>query len=239
MNTRLLYHYDSLNLNNFHDYIDEHPHLVVVIKLTNGMILCGYSTEPFIKGQINYGSGFIASLTNECLYFMDDRKNNKLTTYDPFFIIFGNSEIRLKIPETKVYSNLGIVNRCFQTNEKTPEKLFGSPERDNEAEQYEIYSVYFDSFWSIQLYYIMYLYYKWKIHKLLSLCPRRAPWNSVSLRTISIGQMAVIIAQRTSQIINIMVGLYIVIMYMWMYGDGNKHQSIMKDIENIAFSSLV
>ena len=51
--------------------------------------------------------------------------------------------------------------------------------------------------------------------------------------------MAVIIAQRTSQIINIMVGLYIGIMYMWMYGDGNKHQSIMKDIENIAFSSLV
>ena len=40
-------------------------------------------------------------------------QNKRPVTYDDFFIIFGNSELRIKSLENKVFSNFGINNGYF------------------------------------------------------------------------------------------------------------------------------
>ena len=37
-------------------------------------------------------------------------------TYDKFFLIFGNSELRLKQGEVKFFSNFGIANSFYDSN---------------------------------------------------------------------------------------------------------------------------
>ena len=41
--------------------------------------------------------------------------NKRAISYDDFFIIFGNSEVRLKTGEKKMFSNFGINNGYFNT----------------------------------------------------------------------------------------------------------------------------
>ena len=80
-----------------------------------------------IKNEINKGLGFISSLTNrEVFYLRKNYEQAKLTVYDDFFILFGNSELKIKVHEKKIESNLGIVYRYFDTgNHKNPKVLFG------------------------------------------------------------------------------------------------------------------
>ena len=42
-------------------------------------------------------------------------KNSKAITYDEYYIIFGNSEIRIKSLETKVMSNFGLRNGYYDS----------------------------------------------------------------------------------------------------------------------------
>ena len=42
-----------------------------------------------------------------------DTKPNNGMVYDKFFLIFGNSELRLRHAENKVYSNFGVANGYF------------------------------------------------------------------------------------------------------------------------------
>lgn len=49
-------------------------------------------------GPVNRGKGFLASVTNRKVFELD-RSNiqSKLTIYDNYFILFGNSELKIKI----------------------------------------------------------------------------------------------------------------------------------------------
>ena len=68
----------------------------------------------------------------------------KLTVHDDFFILFGNSELKIKVHETKIESNLGIVYKYFDTgSHKNPKVLFGVEEKSTILECYEIYQVSF------------------------------------------------------------------------------------------------
>ena len=42
-------------------------------------------------------------------------KNSKALTYDEYYIIYGNSEIRIKSLETKVFSNFGVKNGFYDS----------------------------------------------------------------------------------------------------------------------------
>lgn len=56
---------------NVHDYIDAHPHYVVIIKLRNGSIIAMYSEIPLKEGLFdNRGKGFIASVTNKKAFYL-------------------------------------------------------------------------------------------------------------------------------------------------------------------------
>lgn len=63
--------------------------------------------------QIGFGKGFIFNLTN--LQVFPLRKDPKMSvlTFDDYFFIFGNSELRLKPSEKKFFTNFGVANSTF------------------------------------------------------------------------------------------------------------------------------
>lgn len=62
------------------------------------------------------GDGLLISLTNQ-KYFELDRTNpaSRVVAYDQFYLIFGNSELRIKAWERCVFSNFNILNKHFDS----------------------------------------------------------------------------------------------------------------------------
>ena len=42
-------------------------------------------------------------------------RNKKAITYDEFYIIFGNSELRIKSQENKLFSNFGLTSSFYDS----------------------------------------------------------------------------------------------------------------------------
>ena len=113
--TSLLYRTDVLNKNNIHRYIDNFPHLVLLLKLENGWVCGGYSEGPFIPKTTSDKDGLIFSVSAR-EFFKLKNKNKRAITYDDFFVIFGNSELRVKTQEGKLFSNFGINAGYYEPN---------------------------------------------------------------------------------------------------------------------------
>lgn len=143
--TRLIYTYDPINSTNFHKYIDEKPEIVVIIKLVNGGCVAAYSEGQF-KRETSTKDGLIISLTNR-EYFTLVEKNRRAITYDDFYLIFGNSEIRLRSQDKELFSNFGISNGYFASRNKRVNVLLcgGENERQINVTSYEVYQLsYYD-----------------------------------------------------------------------------------------------
>lgn len=103
-------------MTNFHTYFDSKNNLVIMVKLTNGVIIGGFTVTPFLSERVpstNKGKGFLFSLTTEKTFQMRSEPKQSITTYDHFFLILGNAEIRLRAGEKKVFSNFGIATSTF------------------------------------------------------------------------------------------------------------------------------
>lgn len=120
-----MYHLDPLNRINFHKYIDGKPQIVLLIKLQNGYVLGAWSEGPFLPGTMSQKDGLIFSLTNRKSFYLK-KASTKAISYDDFFLIFGNSEIRLRTQHSTVYSNFGINNGYYQNKGENVNVLFGS-----------------------------------------------------------------------------------------------------------------
>jgi hypothetical protein len=141
--TRLLHRWDPLNKINFHKYIDEAPHLLLLVRLKNGRIVAGYSNHPIVHGCKGGDNGLLLSVTTEQVFRL--RAPNKAIFYDEYYIIFGNSELRVKSGENLVYSNFGISNSYFDCGQLTVDALFGEGKEGKELpfDAYEIYQLLF------------------------------------------------------------------------------------------------
>ena len=53
------------------------------------------------------------------------RNAEKTIYYDNFYLIYGNSELRFKLNELKVFSNIGINNGVMNANGHTVDVLLG------------------------------------------------------------------------------------------------------------------
>jgi hypothetical protein len=73
------------------------------------------------------------SLSNSKCYYLVER-NKRSITYDDYFIIFGNSEIRIKSGEKKMFSNFGLSNSYFKHNGDGVDMLLGGSKTDREME---------------------------------------------------------------------------------------------------------
>ncbi len=110
----MIYKYDTINPINFHNYIDRKSNLLLVIKLVNGYVIGGFSEYAIEKGRIEKpGSGFIFNCNIKKSYNVRSDARLPVVSYDDYFCLFGNAEIRLKSQEAKVFSNFGIAASTF------------------------------------------------------------------------------------------------------------------------------
>ena len=56
------------------------------------------------------------SLSNKMSFFVEPHKRS--VSYDEYYIIYGNSEIRIKSQEELIFSNFGIAHSYFNSNGK-------------------------------------------------------------------------------------------------------------------------
>ena len=83
------------------------------------------------------------SLTNMKIYPLSPGKRS--VTYDTYFLIFGNSEIRIKHGEFKVFANFGIANGFFIPNGDNVKDILGAgKEREVKIIGFEDFQVFFD-----------------------------------------------------------------------------------------------
>lgn len=99
--TKLLFSYPLMHGLDPHNLVDNNSHYILLIRMVekdpktgkNYVIGC-YSENPLIqKGAHNDGIGFVSSVTNEKTFYLrkDNKHNPRLTEYDPFHFIYGNS----------------------------------------------------------------------------------------------------------------------------------------------------
>lgn len=65
--------------------------------------------------------------------------------YDPYYLIFGNAEVRIRSGEKKVFCNFGINNGYFNSERNRAEDLL-KVKNKNEVEfvNYEIHELFFN-----------------------------------------------------------------------------------------------
>lgn len=64
-----------------------------------------YSEKPLVKGaSINNGLGFVSAVTNKKTFYLRNTPslNPRLTEYNEFYFIFGNSQFRFRINSDKI-----------------------------------------------------------------------------------------------------------------------------------------
>lgn len=132
---------DKLNTTNFHKYIDGKFNLLVVVKLVNGLIVGGYSHSPIQKERADVSSqkGFLFSLDNLRIYSPKADNQYPVVSYDDYFLIIGNSELRIRVNEKKIYSHFGVSNGIFNTDGRKVIDFLGVQAVETELETYEIY----------------------------------------------------------------------------------------------------
>ena len=86
------------------------------------------------------GFGLLLSLWNQETF--EVIQGRKAVTYDDFFMIFGNSELRIKSQDVKVFSNFGINNGHFDSRGHKVEAFLGEGrDREVNIDTYEIYQL--------------------------------------------------------------------------------------------------
>ena len=60
--------------------------------------------------------------------------DKKAISYDEYYLVFGNSEVRIKSQENIVFSNFGISNEFFCSRGKKVDWLLGGDKNEREQE---------------------------------------------------------------------------------------------------------
>lgn len=71
--------------------------------------------------------------------------------YDPYYLIFGNAEVRIRSGEKKVFCNFGINNGYFNSERNRAEDLL-KVKNKNEVEfvNYEIHELFFNEDYTLE-----------------------------------------------------------------------------------------
>ena len=143
--TKCIYRYDPLNTTSFHKYIDEIPNIVILVKTKTkddkDWYIGSYSASPLSSKNAAGSVGILVSptLVSEII------SGKRSITHDNYFLIFGNSEIRIKQGENKVFSNFAIANGFFNPKGKTINDLLNhGKEREIKFITYEVHKVIFE-----------------------------------------------------------------------------------------------
>ena len=92
------------------------------MKIWNGQIIAGYSTPAFVpKTNVDFNEGYMFGLRNKKVFKtkkeptnIQNQTNPRPITYDEYFLIWGNSDIRIKSGITELYSNYATPGCSYQ-----------------------------------------------------------------------------------------------------------------------------
>jgi hypothetical protein len=127
--------------------------IMIVMKLSNSSQIVGAFTEiPFSSKPVRIPrdnpKSFLCNLSNE--HFLYASKTNKTHSVDRNYLMFGNWEIKIKVGENILYSDIGKKGGCFMRGsfggrdiEEDPRAwLFGDEHLSDmfELERYVIYA---------------------------------------------------------------------------------------------------
>jgi len=92
--------------------------------------------------MISDKDGFIFSLTKKEI-FEPVEPNKRVVCYDDYYVIFGNSELRVKCQECKLFSNFGINSGYFKARGMKVDIITNSAEREVSFKNVEIHQLEF------------------------------------------------------------------------------------------------
>ena len=153
--TALLYTFSRDKKTNFHELIDNHSNLVIVIETEHALVAAYYSGVLEASGVMDQ-EALILSLDKRRVIRLNNARNYpnvprdprearviRSLTYDPYYLIFGNAELRVRAGEEKVFSNLGINNSYFNSEGWRAKDLLNDSSNDVRLIDYEIYEAEF------------------------------------------------------------------------------------------------
>jgi hypothetical protein len=145
--TSLTYSYDPRNKSSCHDYIDSRASLLCIVKTVKGAYLASYYSGAYAEKTVMNDPGLLVSLNNGEVFRLNPQ-GGKITprgmVHDKYYIIFGNSELRLKVADREVYSNFGVNNSYFNNRGLAVDALLGEgSNRQTTFESMEMYEVKF------------------------------------------------------------------------------------------------
>ena len=128
----------------------------MIVKMKTGQIIAGYSEQPFKpKNNVDYKQGFMFAFRNQKVFTLKKEpttKTNKTLpkpfTYDEYFILWGNADIRIKTGTDELYSGYATANCAYEEKDNqnsTVNDLFLQEERDTFLEDYEFFQVEFEN----------------------------------------------------------------------------------------------
>ncbi len=141
----MFHRHDPRNQINFHHYIDGKDNYAVLIKLSNNVVIGGYSSQGLEKGRLG-NRGFLFSLTLNRSFPVRKNTKSSVQPYDDYFYIFGNSDLMIKPTEMKLFSNFGGKNSTFDNGGVTRAEFLEVYESTNnqiEATTFEFYQIIF------------------------------------------------------------------------------------------------
>ena len=100
--TNLVFTYDPRNKTSFHEYLDNKSNLLCVIRAVNGTYLAAYYSGVYKEKTIMNEPSLLISLKDKEVFKLNAPKEKFIPRgmiNDQFYIIFGNSEIRLRISD--------------------------------------------------------------------------------------------------------------------------------------------
>lgn len=116
-----------------------------MVKLANGYVIGGFTEYAIDKARIEKpGSGFIFNCNLKKTYYVKNDARLPVVSYDDYFCLFGNAEIRLKSQEAKIFSNFGIAASTFDTGRESRTKFLNienSNDNELDLESYEFYQI--------------------------------------------------------------------------------------------------
>ena len=129
--------------------------------MSNGQIIAGYSEPAFKpKTNVDFRTGFMFAFKNRKIFTVKKEPTTKFNktqpkpiTYDEYFLMWGNSDIRIKSGTNELYSGYATANCCYEErgNENSVvDDLFLQEDRETTLEDYELFQVEFsdgDNYW--------------------------------------------------------------------------------------------
>jgi hypothetical protein len=138
LKAKMIFQYNSFNINSFHKYIDRASNILLVVEIIKGFTVAGYYSRVYTKAEPMTKPSLLISLsTNESFELHTTtvttttskyERNQRLfreMAYDDCFILIGNAELRIRANENTVFSYFGISNGYFNNRAKRVNDLLG------------------------------------------------------------------------------------------------------------------